>query len=112
VIPKQLQIGPTTYRIKTKRSDLNKAQVEMKETVSGCVIFKDQTIYLDKKQGQDQLADTLLHEVMHACLQPLFGMEEDAEEAFVRTLAPGLLDTLRRNPELVAFLMNWEMADQ
>lgn len=112
MIPKQLQIGPTIYRVKSKKKDLNKVQIEMKETVAGCVRFQEQTIYLDKNQGSDQLADTLLHEVIHACLQPLFGMDDDTEEAFVRTLSPGLLDTLRRNPELVAFLMNWELTDR
>lgn len=52
----------------------------------------------------------MLHEVLHACLYQtcLREMEvwgKNHEEAIVVALAPILLDTLRRNPKLVAYLV-------
>lgn len=45
---------------------------------------------------------TLLHEVMHGCLGPL---GKDNDEALVEGLSHILLDTFRRNPDFVAYLM-------
>lgn len=64
---------------------------------------------------EDKARETLLHEVLHAVIGtariPPFSAESghgehDSEEAIVSMLAPLLLDTLRRNPELVAALIS------
>ena len=58
-------------------------------------------------QGADQKADTLLHEVLHAIWEqtPLRSRESDEQEEVVVALAAPLLDTLRRNPRLVEYLI-------
>lgn len=49
---------------------------------------------------------TLLHEALHAVWSTtgLRQLDNDLEEQVVVGLAPLLLDTLKRNPDLVAFL--------
>lgn len=53
------------------------------------------------------VAETLLHEILH-CVTESAGINaelgEAEEEKLVRRVAPLLLDVLRRNPDLVAYL--------
>ncbi|MEA2678050.1 MAG: hypothetical protein QOJ81_2191 [Chloroflexota bacterium] len=53
-------------------------------------------------QHEMQIRDTVMHEVAHACLHIQELSAEDEE--FVGRLAPVLLDVLRSNPHLVAWL--------
>lgn len=59
-------------------------------------------LLINADQHEMQLRDTLLHETLHACLHVQELGAEDEE--FVRRLAPVLLDVLRSNPVLVAWL--------
>ena len=59
-------------------------------------------LLIDQDQHERQLRDTVLHETIHACLHVQELGAEDEE--FVRRLAPVLLDVLRSNPVLVAWL--------
>lgn len=54
--------------------------------------------------------DTLLHEVIHASIAVVGGeeMSDEEEETFVSHLAPVLLDVLRSNPVLLAYLCEKE----
>jgi hypothetical protein len=51
-----------------------------------------------------RVAVTLLHEVVHAIFK-IAGLPNEKEEDTVTRLSPLLLDTLRRNPDLVAYLL-------
>ena len=68
---------------------------------------RSERITLEPGQSPNFKRDTFLHELLHACLfasgMPL-GHEE--EERIVSALTPILLDTLRRNPAVVAYLMS------
>jgi len=57
---------------------------------------------IDDTMAPDQVRDTMLHEVIHACL---FAIGAGSREKVIRPLAPVLLDALRSNPDLVSFLM-------
>ena len=66
----------------------------------------------DRPIGPDYQRETLLHEVLHLCLR-VAGVDpdqdakanvEDVEERAVNSMAGPLLDTLRRNPGLLAYL--------
>lgn len=70
----------------------------------------------DKRRGvitirpglsHDAEAEVLLHEVLHAVTGSV-GLDEtlgaDTDEKVVRAITPTLLDTLRRNPALRAYL--------
>lgn len=65
-------------------------------------------ITLSPNQGPATMRESLLHEVLHACFHdaaPFGALIGDAkEEKVCAHVAPRLLDTLRRNPALVAYL--------
>ena len=74
----------------------------------GLTDHKTQEVLLKPGQAPDTLADTVLHEVLHCCWfnsGAASKFSKDDEEFAVRSLSPLLLDTLRRNPRLVAFLV-------
>lgn len=60
--------------------------------------------------GPANVRDSLLHECLHAVLYchglgKLLELDAEAEEKLVSGLAPAVLALLRRNPELVKFLL-------
>jgi hypothetical protein len=55
--------------------------------------------------NDDARRDTMLHEVVHLVLG-LTALDSEGDEKFVRVFATHLLDTFRRNPHLVKFLMD------
>src|SRR5688500_17816271 len=95
-LPKSLQVGPYTITIEERQGD------EMGEYQGDL-----QRISINPEQGQDAKADSLLHEVLHACFY-IAGFRKDfpepKEERLVSALSSLLLDSLRRNPELVTYL--------
>jgi cob(I)alamin adenosyltransferase len=54
--------------------------------------------------GVDKAANTLIHEVLHACFDVAGIADEDAEERTVTHLANALTQVIRDNPDLVAYL--------
>lgn len=72
------------------------------KTMDGFINFDRERIEIDMDSPNYSLMVTLLHEVLHGCLNPV---NKDNDEELVNALSHVLLDTLRRNPELVKFLM-------
>lgn len=64
-------------------------------------------IWIAKDQNEQQVRDTLLHEILHAVYSEM-GIEEDVkeeqEETIVRRMGTGLLYVIRNNPELMELL--------
>jgi hypothetical protein len=60
-----------------------------------------QELHVLEGQGHHQERDTLLHEILHVASNVV---GQDLKERQILALAPVLLDVLRRNPELVAYL--------
>lgn len=61
------------------------------------------------EQSEDQMRDTMLHEVLHAVVRLTYQEKSFAksdDEDAVGAIATHLLDTLRRNPDLVAYLLS------
>jgi hypothetical protein len=48
--------------------------------------------------------ETLLHEVLHACTDPSLKAGKHAEEDFIETASPILLQVIQDNPGLLAYL--------
>lgn len=65
-----------------------------------------QVILIGTDQHPQQLARTLLHEALHACLASSSGHQlgYEHEEVLIRCLEPALLSLLRDNPKLVEVL--------
>lgn len=95
--PTKVQIGAVTYAVSL---DLGR----IPDDKYGYTEVGRQNIYIHPEQGPDQMADTLLHECLHGVWAQV-ALSSDAEEVIIRSLTPLLLDTLRRNPKLTAFLL-------
>lgn len=100
-VPSSVQILGHCFRIDSspEASKLLKAD----ETNGDC--HADEClIRLDSTRPPSLVAQTLLHEVLHA-VWVFTPLPTKREEDVVTALSPILLDVLRRNPEVVAFLV-------
>ena len=75
---------------------------EEEEGNSGECTFSRCEIHVDPTEAEPNQRDTLLHEVIHAVEND---MDLGMKERQVLLLATGLLQVLRSNPHLVAYLM-------
>lgn len=101
-LPHEVQVGP--YRMRVR---LDRHLSEHTATEGRCWVSR-QEILLHPDNGPDRQAVVLLHEVLHALwiatgLQ--YHISLDESEPVIEALAPALVDTLRRNPDLVLALM-------
>ncbi len=102
--PKEIQVGPYRYRISTEKAEMDALQAEQRCGLAGFHDELQTQITTHPEQTQDSMADTLLHELLHACLIQSGVQDRDREEDYVSGISATLLDTLRRNPDLVKFL--------
>lgn len=109
-LPASVQIGSIVYVVKTDRETINQAAVDGSTAFYGHIRFGQADILLDPNQALHHQRMTLLHEVLHGCFYMTM-LDKKWEEHAVRLLAGPLLDTLRRNPDLVAFLLATEDAE-
>lgn len=105
---------PAVVEIVGQRFDVNLVDRYHEKLVSGepdlpnlgTCILSEQAIYLRAGLGDDQLRDTFLHEVIHGCLRVMgVELDDENEERVAAALGPVLLDVLRRNGELVRYLV-------
>jgi hypothetical protein len=105
-LPASVTIGPFTYSISQDADSHMREEHESRTKVDGCIRWIERDILV--RPGLDGIyaASVLLHEVLHGCNE-LAGVftGDGEEERIVTSLAPILLDTLRRNPEFVACLL-------
>ena len=85
--PKRLKVLNLTYKVRFV------ASIE----AAGWCDFERQEIVLAEGQSKEALADTFLHEVLHA-LGHLMGVEYETEEHTVQTFATGLTTFWQANP--------------
>lgn len=104
--PKQITVGPVRYRVLFCEFEIARAERGDADRLYAHHDPRKQQITVDPDQGPDQLADSLLHEVLHACVA-VTGLDEtlgDREESVVRSLSTCLLQVLRENPRLVGWI--------
>lgn len=106
--PDKVRVGPHRYRIRYDKDAIDlKATEHNERRLYGLTEPTAQVIHIDPTLAPDQLRDTVLHEVLHACLS-LIGADEQLspgkEERLVRALSPVLLQVLCDNPKLARFL--------
>jgi hypothetical protein len=104
-LPERVQIGPYRYAVRADAEALKDYEHSNRSSVWGCIRWKEGEILLDPEAQAQKHRETLLHEVIHGCNYVAGTAGMGKEERFTTALAPTLLDTLRRNPELVAFLL-------
>ena len=106
-MPKSVQVGPYTYTVLVDQAKMNLLRVEYANAnqVGSCDFWQHQIVLAPEPCGAVQ-RETLLHEVMHACHKAV-GIDANTkltpEELLART-GVLVLDTLQRNPDLVAYL--------
>ena len=103
-LPEQIDIGGIRYSV-----ELKKKLIDANGTMFGSIEFPKQVIKLKRGPGPDHMRDTVLHEVIHGCIDAtnistMAGWTSEVEESVVLALTPHLLATLRGNPDLVDYL--------
>jgi hypothetical protein len=110
-----MQIGPVSFSITEDKTEyLEYSKNNEPHNAYGYMDYCSQRIILDKKQGPDNKADTLLHEIMHVIFTQVGGKEafdDDDEEKIIIMFSTGLLDVMRRNKHVVEYLMGEEWSD-
>lgn len=119
-LPLHIQVGPHRYRVTTEEAERTRsASLENRDChefdLAGSTNYRHGLIHIglnnpreSEPWSPDYIADTLLHEVLHciwhSTCSHVPALAEHQEQA-ICLLSPLLLDTLRRNPELVAALV-------
>jgi len=106
--PRKVKVLNTTYTVSWPETPEEEAFIE---TSWGKTQFPTQRILLHRKQLDDQLCESVLHEVIHTCLfQTTLGTDQEFadkyEEQLVYSLTPILLRVLRDNPKLAEYLLS------
>lgn len=106
-IPSTIEIGPLRYSVRIDQKAIDLERKESRDT--GCLGYirrHSQEIVLAEDQGPDQLRISLLHEVIHGIVgvASVYDIKAD-DEAAVTAISTYLLDTVRRNPDLVKYLV-------
>ena len=118
VKPSQVKIGPFLYKILWSEKSWQKyAPTEYKDKSHRGLTDPDAHHILIQGWGtsEDGQKETLLHELIHACLS-VVGFAEiikevskasvDVEEIAVRCLSPFLQEMLKENPKVVEYLLD------
>jgi hypothetical protein len=103
-LPQQITIGALTYTVTDAVADHNQSVVDERVDTYGSINYGTGRIILDPKQLAQHKRQALLHEVLHGCLHET-AQHHKWEEKAIRLIAGPLLATLRRNPDLVAYLL-------
>lgn len=104
--PRKVQVGPFVYTVSSDQAEMAAAVREDRKEMFGRTDHAALRILLEPTQTEPRMRDTLLHEVLHT-LTTLTGLDMELgqdEEGMVNRMAPALLDVMRRNPQLVAYL--------
>jgi len=64
----------------------------------------EQKIFIDELTKLDRQRVTVMHEVLHCCTALARVSDDSTEEHTVSALAPVIVQVLRENPDLVAYL--------
>lgn len=106
--PEFVDIGPYRWQIVFSLAEIKKVRkIEKDDSTVGYLDVHTQRIVVDPTQSPDMIFDTLLHECLHATWLAAGATELPdslTEEQIVSIMSPGLLLTMRRNPQLVRYL--------
>lgn len=115
--PTHVDVGPWRLEVIVDRSAIDRAGQEGRRILTGSYQPRDGHVLIEPDLPHDLEVETLVHELLHALLDlTAMGsasnddgdgavLRPDTEELVVRALSPALLDMLRRNADLVAYLL-------
>ena len=96
-LPTHIKVGPFDFKIVSIDKDLGRRLREDGD-------FDGESIHVTKGQRGPQLADTVLHELLHAVFATFCLKDEDEEERIVSVLATGIVGILRDNQKFGKWL--------
>ena len=101
-VPTSVKIGFIHYEIRWR------TQKQMPEYF-GYSSYEDSKILLNTEMPHDLRRETLLHEIMHMCVEIRnrsggLSYPTPDEDKYIETISPALMEVLRDNPELVKWL--------
>ncbi len=100
-MPGTVKVGPHTYKILRKPAA---AMTLNGEAANGFFLADRAEIWIYRGLNRAKRREFLLHELLHACVEPFFHTRKVCtEETFVRHCTPNLLGILQDNPKLVEF---------
>lgn len=106
-LPATLDLAGFRYEVSTDGDELARTGQRERANLLGHCDRQKQRILLDASGHPQIVAETLVHELLHALTQ-IAGLadewSEDHEEEVVNRLAPLVALTIARNPDLVAVL--------
>lgn len=104
-LPRKVHVGPLRYRVVASSDGLS---VLHDAQAVGLTSPDEATIWISSEIAEKRAPSIVLHELIHACADMVGLGDANTEEDWATCLAPILLDTLRRNPELVTYLLKGE----
>lgn len=109
--PRSLTIGPFKITIDTSKKAQERVDRDSDGPLYGMWDGRQASILLSSRAADTIIKETLLHEMLHAIFE-LSGAssvhikDSDTEEGIIRSATPMLLDTLKRNPRIVSYLLS------
>lgn len=112
--PSHILVGPFRFRIEFDEAPLRESFMLDDVMRFGLTIPERLLIVISPNRPEDALKQTLVHETLHAinwtyniifvALDPK-SEEHEREETYVSVMSSPLLDTLKRNPQVTAWLL-------
>lgn len=93
-VPESVVVGPYTYTV----------AIGQTHSEWGMANHTEQKVLVDESVTVERQRVALMHELLHCCTELMHITDEDTEEATVTALAPALVQMMRQNPELIAYL--------
>lgn len=103
-LPDRVVIGPLVFSVTEDEIERLHADVADGDTTFGRIQYGKGRIILDAEQSAAHKRMALLHECLHGCWH-LTDFEHKDDEDPIRRITGLLLDMLRRNPDLIAYLL-------
>ena len=106
-LPSEIVTGPYVYTVSSDPIRCKERSIGRDLFRAGETNHPELTVTVASDLPDAQFKDTVLHEWLHTIWRTFHLPPEDdvKEEAIIKRLATVLLDGMRRNPQLVAFLM-------
>lgn len=102
-MPKTIYVGPDDYEVCIKKpSEMDR------DRLLGETDTSNTEIAINGKQSRSSTQNTILHETLHAIFWSSGlnrATEMDIEEKVILTITPWVIQVLRDNPRLVAYLL-------
>lgn len=108
-IPEKIQVGPTTYKVDSTAEGILRYEMDSATPIGGSCNHSEALIHISPVVPPSRRRVNLTHEFIHALIDEWHLREvfrDDCMESFITRFSPALLDLLRRNPQLVAFLVS------